>query len=451
MDQEPINILVVEDEQQGLDILAEAARGEGRVVRLATDVGSAVSAIENHRIDCIISDLELGDVSGLDILRAAAAQPRPIPVIVVTGFATVESAVEAMQLGAAHYVAKPVDLDDLRTTVDRTLERRRMIAGAAEAAPDISSEFGGLIGSSPALQRVIRQIRRAAPFSSTVLITGESGTGKELVARAIHAVSAVSDGPFVAVNCSSLPRDLVESQLFGHERGSFTGAAARQIGFFEAAEGGTLFLDEIGDLAAEAQAKVLRALERKEIVRLGSTRPTTVDIRLLAATNVDLRAAVERGTFREDLYYRLNVLHITLPPLRERPEDVPILVSRFVDRVAREHGLDTKRVDDDVIQCLQSYRWPGNVRELKNTAERLFVMAEGETITIDDLPADILQTTGGAGPLEDPAAFRNMTIDEIERRVITRTLQETGSQQQTADQLGISLRTLQRRLREYGI
>ena len=324
-----------------------------------------------------------------------------------------------------------------------------MLLGGTAGADETG--FGGLLGASPAMQEVFDQIRRVAPFRSTVLITGATGTGKELVAQAIHALSACSNGPFIPVNCSALPRDLVESQLFGHEKGAFTGAATLHRGFFEAADGGTLFLDEIGELSPESQAKLLRVLEDQQVLRLGSTRPISVNVRLLAATNADPQAAVQDGCLREDLYYRVNALAISLPPLRGRPRDIPLLVRVFLDRFARENGVPPREIAAEVLECLMAHSWPGNVRELKNLTERLAVMATEETIQVSDLPGELRQLAGAPGPAESVERFSTLNMEELEKAVIQRELEQAGGNRtQAARLLGFSLRTLQRKLKDLG-
>ena len=346
---------------------------------------------------------------------------------------------------------KPLETEDLQTCVHQALERRLMLAGCL-ADNQENSGFGGLLGTSPAMQDMLDQIRRAAPFKSTVLITGESGTGKELVARAIHALSPCKDGPFLAVNCSALPHELVESQLFGHEKGAFTGAASMHRGFFEAADGGTLFLDEVGDLPLEAQAKLLRVLEERQVTRLGSTRSLPVDVRLLAATNTHLQEGMRQGRFRQDLYYRLDVLAISLPPLRQRRADIPLLIRIFLDSFGRDNSLPPREIAADAVDCLAAYAWPGNVRELKNICERLAIMTRNQTIQVSDLPASIRQQDEAAPSFFSEApAISPLNIEEIEKATIHRAMAQTqGNRTQAAELLGISLRTLQRKLKEYG-
>ena len=441
-------ILIADDEESFRDIMTRALRQLGHRVLQAEDGTQALKILAAEPIDAVVTDLEMPGASGIEVLRAAVACQPPVPTVIATAYGTAESAVEAMKLGAVDYVLKPLEAEDLRTCVHQALERRLMLAGCL--AEEEESGFGGLLGSSPAMYDVLDQVRRVAPFKATVLITGESGTGKELAARAIHALGPGKDGPFLAVNCSALPHELVESQLFGHEKGAFTGAANVHRGFFEAADGGTLFLDEVGDLPLEAQAKLLRVLEERQVTRVGSTRSLPVDVRLLAATNTCLQEAVRQGRFRQDLYYRLDVLAIALPPLRERRVDIPLLIRVFLDRFGHDNGLPPREIAADAVDLLSGYAWPGNVRELKNICERLAIMAREQTIQLSDLPSSIRQQDGSppASSLETTAS---LNIEEIERATIGRALAQTQENRtQAAELLGISLRTLQRKLREYG-
>jgi DNA-binding NtrC family response regulator len=334
--------------------------------------------------------------------------------------------------------------------VRRALDQRKALARIGITYPQDILGFGDLIGKSDCMRTVFTQIRQCAPYHTTLLITGESGTGKELVARAIHEHSLCSNGPFMAVNCSALPRELVESQLFGHEEGAFTGAVRMHKGVFEAASGGTLFLDEIGDLEFEAQAKLLRALETRQVVRVGSTEPINVDVRLITATNTNLKSAVRNHRFRESLYYRINVLHISLPPLRARRDDIPLLTEVFQEQFARENDLPDREIAQEALAYMMAYDWPGNVRELKNITERLLVMARYPVITSSELLGE-LQDNHTLGNVSDDAidTFVGMSLEEVERLMIGHTLEKTdGNRAHAAKILGISLRTLQRRLKD---
>jgi DNA-binding NtrC family response regulator len=446
-------ILVADDAPDYLLLMVQALQNEGHRVFEATGGAAALEILNRESIDAVVTDLQMPTVDGFEVLRTASAKMPPVPVVVVTGFGTVESAVEAMKLGALDFIAKPLDVTDLGTCVLKALEHRRMLIGAGSDASAEDSGLGELFGISPPMQDVFEQIRRVAPFKPTVLITGESGTGKELVARAVHALSAYRSGPFVALNCSALPRELAESQLFGHEKGAFTGAVTSSQGHFEAADGGTLFLDEIGDLPLEMQAKLLRVIEERQVVRVGNTQPVSVDVRLLAATNVDLKKAIETSKFREDLYHRLNVLKIILPSLRERRDDIALLVRIFLDRFTAEHNLEHREMPPDVLSRLTGYNWPGNVRELKNIIERVAITSHGREIQISDLPPEILEKestvpSAGIGSLPIPGT----SLEEIEQNVILHTLKHTkGNRTKSAKILGISVRTLQRKLNQYNL
>ncbi|MFH1575197.1 MAG: sigma-54 dependent transcriptional regulator [Acidobacteriota bacterium] len=378
-------ILLVEDHDDHRAAMAAVLRSGGHEVTEVATGEEARRAIRAGNLDAVVSDLRMPGVGGLDVLRAASAEVPPIPLVIVTGYATVESAVEAMRLGAVDYVVKPADAEDLLTSVHQALERRRMLSWAGTGDHQEETGLAGLIGTSRQMRDVFDEIRQAAPFRSTVLITGESGTGKELVAQAIHALSAVSAGPFVPVNCAALPAELVESQLFGYEKGAFTGATQSRPGLFEAAAGGTLFLDEISELAPAAQAKLLRAVEEGRIRRLGAVSTVKVESRLLAASNTELLSAIAEGVFREDLYYRLNVIHIEVPPLRERRDDIPLLLRTLLDRFCAENDLETAEVLPEALAALTDYGWPGNVRELKHTVERAVILCQGKVIQAEDI------------------------------------------------------------------
>ena len=443
-------VLLISDDAETRATTAAALRQEGHGILEAGSLEQAEPYLQSGDAEVVVADIQARTAEFYDVLRMALAKVPPVPVVVLTQYSTVDDAVESVKQGALDYVVKPVDAKDIQTCVHQGLERRQMLAGTGLRVEEITG-FGGLLGVSDAIEDVINQIRLVAPYKSTVLIMGESGTGKELVARAIHAISAYASGPFLAVNCSALPRDLVESQLFGHEKGAFTGASSSHKGLFEAATGGTLFLDEIGDLAMEAQAKLLRTIEDRHVTRVGDTRPVPVNVRLLAATNADLGVRMREERFRDDLYYRLNVLNVLVPPLRERPEDIRTLLRVFLDRFADENGLPPKEVTPKALSCLEAYHWPGNVRELKNTVERLVVYATSGVIDVDDLPADLrVHAPAGGDATRSSIPYTGLTLAEIEEAAIRNTLEHTrGNRTQAARILRISLRTLQRKLKEY--
>ncbi len=442
-------LLLVEDDPTSRESIAEFLELEGFDVVVADSYKAAVAELPD-RVGLIVTDLVLPDGSGLDLLRYVQENAPHIGVILITGHATVDTAVAALREGALDYLTKPVNLDELVERVRRGLRERATALELAALRDQVQQQarFGMLVGCSPAMQRVFEQIKLVAPTRATVLITGESGTGKELVARAIHANSDRADRPFIPVNCPAIPESLLESELFGHERGAFTGAVARKKGLFQAADGGTLFIDEVSELPPGAQAKLLRAVETRRIMPVGSTQEIAVDVRLVAATNRDLAERVKEGKFREDLYYRLRVAEIYLPPLRERIEDIPLLVDHFVREICDDAGRPPLKVSPEAMKVLMRYPWPGNVRELRNTLEGVIVFCKGDRIEVSDLPEHIRSTHSVGNDIFRPG----MTMDELEREAIRRTLEFTkGKRTEAARLLGISLRTLQRKIKEYNL
>lgn len=421
----------------------------------ATDGTVAERLLKTQSLDMAVIDIKMP--GGMQLLNIALRLTPPLPVVIFTSYTTVKQTVQAMRLGAVDYVVKPVDTNDLLTAVHRAVERKRVFDHVSARQMEAGTGFGELLGTSSAMQTVFDQIRRAAPFKSTVLITGESGTGKELVASAIHSLSAVSNGPFVAINCSALPVGLAESELFGHEEGAFTGATQSRQGVFEVAQGGTLFLDEIGDLEMQVQTKLLRVLEEQKIRHLGANQLIDVNVRVIAATNMNLTTAVKMGRFREDLYYRLNVIHIPVPPLKARKSDIPLLVRSFSERFADQNGISPIEIPDRCLDRMAEYDWPGNVRELKNMVERLLIYAADGNRTIDEKDIkSILPIDDRIAPLDDTESqgsdFLPRKLDEVEREIILDTLLHTdGNRTQSAEILGISVRTLQRKIIEYGV
>ena len=434
------SILIADDDAGFRALLDTILQGEGHETDTAASVAEALAAGARRSYHLVISDLKLPDGSGLDVLRYWKQEMPEIPVVVITGFATVGSAVEAMKLGAVDYLGKPLSSpDELRIVVRKALEQDQTARERDLLREREESRFScsDLIAGDSAMLRVVELVRKVAGTSATVLITGESGTGKEVIARCIHSNSPRAQRVFVPVNCAALSPTLIESELFGHERGAFTGAVGQHSGRFERAAGGTLFLDEIGELDAGLQAKLLRVLQEKTFERVGGTRQITADARIVAATNRDLKKAVAEGRFREDLYYRLSAFPIEVPPLRERPSDIRRLARFFLERASRELNKPPLTVSPDAECVLMKYPWPGNVRELQNTIERVAILCES-VVEPDDLP---ITATGPARPV----LFR-----DIERRAIEEALTENGGNRtRTAKQLGISLRTLQYRLKEY--
>ncbi|MGD9612041.1 MAG: sigma-54-dependent transcriptional regulator [Kiritimatiellia bacterium] len=443
-------ILIVDDEKNTREGLVRALRGEYAVAE-AENGQRALEWLETHSADVVLSDLRMPGVDGLALLsRLLGREPKPT-VILLTAYGSVETAVEAMKRGAYDFLAKPVNLDRLDLLLRRALAERRLGAENQRLKAQLDSKYGfeNIIGASPAMQEMFETIRQAAPTRATVLIQGESGTGKELVARALHQCSPRRDGPFVPVHCAALAPTLLESELFGHEKGAFTGALERRRGRFELADGGTLFLDEIGEIDAALQVKILRVLEERKFERVGGTETIHVDVRLVAATNRDLRARVAEGAFREDLFYRLYVVNLTLPPLRERDGDVVLLAQHYLKTLAAENGRKPVAISPEAMDVLQTYPWPGNVRELRNVIERMVVLGTGDRLTVADLPAPVRD--GGAGGLAI-SSRAGRVLRDAERQLIAEALRRhRNNRTKAAQDLGISRRTLHRKLNEFGL
>ena len=450
-------MLVVDDEQSMRELLGIMLGQVGYAVTLADGGEPAVQALKTDDFDLVITDLRMRKVDGLAVLRAAKDHSPRTVVLVVTAFASTETAVEAMKLGAYDYVTKPFKLDELRLTIANALERKRLQDENRELKRQLRREHGfeGFIGKSPRLLEVFETIRKTADSGSTVMITGESGTGKELVARAVHLESARRARPFVSVNCGAIPETLMESELFGHVKGAFTGAVASTEGLFAAADGGTLFLDEITEIPHSIQVKLLRATQEREIRRVGDTRDVKVDVRLIAASNRDLSKAVADGVLREDLYYRLNVIPIHMPPLRERLEDIPLLVAHFVARVTKDVGKSVKGISPESLAILERYHWPGNIRELENIVERAIVLGSGDFLSPESLPAQLRaprneQTVN----VEIPPAGMDLegTLTRIENGYIRLALERSGwLQVRAAELLGLSFRQFRYKLQKHGL
>jgi len=444
-------LLLIDDDPGNLQALELAfARSDHRV--LAVNSGErGIEILNEEPVDVVVTDQRMGEgkADGLAVLRAAQLiQPAP-PVIVLTAFGTIPSAVEAVQSGAFNYLTKPINLTELRLQVERAMEKRRLEAENVELRVQLDQKFGfeGIVGNSPPVQALIEQLRRIAPSRATVLIEGASGTGKELLARALHQNSPRRGGPLIPVHCASLAESLLESELFGHEKGAFTGAVARKPGRFELADGGTLFLDEIGDIPLSMQVVLLRVLETHEFMRVGGQEAVRVDVRVVAATNRPLEQAVAEGRFREDLFYRLKVVTLRVPPLRERAGDIPLLVRTFLTEFAKEHGQPAPKVSPEAMARLAAHHWPGNVRELRNTIESIFLFHTGDEIGVRDLPPNLAPST----PSESWAlpVGSETRLDEVEKEVIRKVvLQCEGNVTRAAARLGISRRTLQRKLKE---
>lgn len=436
-------------------MLRTMLRSWGYAVSEAADGDEALNLVRERAFDAVLTDVRMARMDGIHTLKSVLEYNPALPVVLMTAYSSVETAVEALRLGAYDYLVKPLDFEILRHTLRQAIEHSRLSVENRELRRQLSEAAArpGILGRSPAMLAMQETIATVAPTEATVLITGELGTGKELVARALHSGSARADKPMVTVNCAALAENLLESELFGHEKGSFTGADRRREGRFVQANGGTLFLDEIGEMPLPLQAKLLRALQEGEVQRVGSDAPLTVDVRVLAATNRDLREEVARRRFREDLYFRLNVISLEVPPLRDRGEDIPVLAAHFLERFAGRNRKSIRGFSPQAVDSLLRYAWPGNVRELENAVERAVILCNGDLITRRELPAAI---TEAASPEEASSAavgaLAGLPLDELERRAIGETLRCTGdNKSEAARQLGITRATLHNKLRKYGL
>jgi two-component system, NtrC family, response regulator HydG len=444
-------ILVVDDEPTARNGLAKLLQQEGYEVDVAADGVEALASVSEHPPGLIISDLKMPNMDGMELLKQLNERGIDVPTIVATAFGEVSTAVAAMRAGAEDYLTKPIDFDALLLLVERTLAREEIKSEAENLRRQLRARdkegLETLLGTSPAMQRVYQMVRQVAGARATVLITGESGTGKGEVARAVHSLSPRASGPFVSLHCAALAESLLESELFGHEKGSFTGADKKRIGRFEQADGGTLFLDEIGEIPAATQIKLLRVLQERAFERVGGNETIKVDVRVVAATNKNLAEEVREHRFREDLYYRLNVVHIDMPPLRQRGNDVVLLADYFLRQFARDNHRRIDGFSDEARAKLVAHRWPGNVRELENAIERAVVFTEGDLVAAEALPFDAAPATIEGGP-RIPGA----TMAELEKHAILTTLEAVGgSTSRAAEMLDISARTIQYRLHEYGV
>ena len=472
------HILVVDDEEGMREFLKVLLEREGHQVTAASDGAEALRLAREEPVDLVISDLRMPKLDGVGLLSGLRELDPYLPVIVITAYASVESAVSAMKLGAYDYIIKPFKVDELKLVVAKALEAERLRRENLALKQELRERhrFPGLIGQSPKMLALYELMEKVAPLSTTILITGESGTGKELVARAIHYASPRAERPFLAINCSAIPEALLESELFGHVKGAFTGAVAHKAGLFEVADGGTIFLDEIGEMSPALQVRLLRVLQEKAFRRVGGTEDIKVDVRLIAATNRDLKEAIAKGTFREDLYWRLNVIPIHLPPLRERKGDIPLLASEFLRRFAKEQGREGLSLSPEAMALLEGYDWPGNVRELENVIERAVALERGDRITPDSLPDHIRNTPPplpspfkgegweGVAPvsgLQSPvSSFESKpqgidleeALSEVEKTLMLDALEKAGwVQTRAAKILGINFRSFRYRVRKYGL
>jgi two-component system response regulator HydG len=441
-----VEILVVDDDAAHRSMLLALLADWGYRVEGAADGGSAVALCREREPGLVLMDIRMAGMSGIEALREIKARQADLPVLIMTAYSDVKSAVEAVKAGAYDYLSKPLEFDDLRQALERALDHAnlRVENRTLQARLAAATGAGGIISRSPAMRRVMESLAAIAPSEATVLITGESGTGKELVARAVHSASARSKGPYVAVNCAALSETLLESELFGHEKGAFTGAEGRRKGHFQSADKGTIFLDEIGEISPSVQSKLLRVIQEREIQPVGSDRPVRVDVRILVATHRDLARETAQGRFRQDLYYRLNVVSLHLPPLRERPEDIPLLASHFLKKFALKNGKQVKNFTPAAVRRLCAHNWPGNVRELENAVERAVVLLAGEYVGEDDLPPALLAPKAPVG------AEAASTLENMEREAVLGTLEAVrGNKSEAARRLGITRKTLHAKLRRY--
>ncbi len=454
----PFSVLIVDDDEPHAQAVADSLASLGCDCTIANSGSKGVEEIESQNFDIVITDLKMEDVDGLAILRKAKDELPDAEVIVLTAHSSIPSVVTAMQGGAYTYLTKPLDIQELRSSVDKASSRIRLIRKNVALSRGLDEKFGfeGVIGNGPAMHRVIEQLKNLAPTDTTVLILGESGTGKELVARALHQNSPRKNKPFVPLNISALPESILESELWGHEAGAFTGAATRRIGKFEYANGGTLFLDEVGEMPMDTQIKLLRVLEDRKITRLGSNDEKSINVRLVAATNADLKSMMETGEFRSDLFYRLSVVTIYLPPLRDRREDIPLLIEHFLKELTKRNGREVEGLTRAARQVLVAFDWPGNIRQLRNVIEGMLALDTDGKLDIDDLPTELAMLAGHS-PEGFPAAagtdiLIGRPLSDVEKYYIARALELTGGRrEETAKMLGMGERTLYRKIKEYDL
>ncbi len=444
-------ILIVDDEQNTRDGLKLALEADNRKVDTAVDGEEGLSQFKKNGYDVVITDIRMPNLDGMELLKQIKEVDSSVGVIVLTAYGSIEMAVNAMKLGAYNYLTKPVNLDELEVLVEQVLEKRRIeLENEYHRERDKNIEgIAGIIGKSAPIKNVLEQIKQIAPTKANVLITGETGTGKELVARAIHTLSPRNKRLFVPIHCAALSENLLESELFGHERGAFTGALKQRKGRFEVADQGTIFLDEISEISESIQVKLLRVLQEKEFERVGGSETISVDIRIIAATNTDLQKQVDEGKFREDLYYRLKVITLDVPPLRNRLDDIPQLTQVFVERFAKENGKKVPAVSKEVIKTFQQYQWPGNVRELQGVVESMVILARGDTLERENIPYEIRRESEDD---PEPIVTGDATLADIEKQVILQSLEKYNhNRTKTAEALGIGRRTLIRKLHEFGM
>jgi two-component system response regulator HydG len=450
----PLRVLIVDDNESHAEALSDGLEMDGHRCRIAHSGGEATALISEESFDAVLTDLVMPDLSGIDVLKAARSLQPDAVVLLITGHESVKTAVDAMRHGAADYLTKPVDIAELRARLNRSVEASQLKRQNTELQRQLDKRFGfeGIIGHSPPMQRVFDVLGQISATNVTVLILGESGTGKELVARAIHKNSPRESQHFVAVNCAALSEGLIESELFGHVKGAFTGAIAHKEGRIVYADGGTLFLDEVGDMPLATQAKLLRVLESREVLPVGGNVARKVDVRLLAATNRDLKQMVRDSAFREDLLYRLQVVTIDLPPLRDRRADLPVLIEHFIGETARAHQRTVRGITPEARTLLLRYDWPGNVRELRNAIENMVLLARGDVLGVDDVPDSVKQLDGRVERDGDGYVLAGRSMGDVERDLIRENLKLFGgNREKTAKVLQIGERTLYRKIKEYGL
>lgn len=445
-------ILIADDEKNMRWVLSQALAGEGYDIVEAADGKEALAAIGDQVPDVMVLDHRMPAPDGMEVLRRIRSKGLTFPIIMLTAHGNVTTAVEAMKAGASEYLTKPFDLEELKLSIDKVLRMSELAAEVTRLREELDKDYDveGLVAADPGMLAVLETVHKVAPTSATVMIYGESGTGKELVARALHSLSNRGNKPFISVSAGALPETLLESELFGYEKGAFTGAMQAKPGRFEMANGGTIFLDEIGDITAGVQVKLLRVLQERVFERLGGTRSIEIDVRIVAATNRDLQQLIADGTFREDLYYRLNVVPITLPPLRQRVNDIPLLVAHFLEK----YRADEKRFTSEAMRMLVEYQWPGNVRELENTMERIAILSHGEEIDVDDLPAEVRAGAALCGPGERCFVLPESGVDleEVELDFVKQALERAGgSTPKAAKLLGLTTKTLEARMSKFGL
>jgi two-component system response regulator AtoC len=444
-------ILIADDEKNMRWVLAEALRGEGFDISEAENGKEALASVSDSPPDAMLLDHRMPEPDGMEVLRRVRGKGLNFPIIMLTAHGNVETAVEAMKAGASEYLTKPFDLEELKLVLGKAMQYSDLAAEVERLRGELDKEWDvqGIVASEPRMLEVIETVHKVAPTNATAMIYGESGTGKELIARALHNLSPRASRPFISVSAGALPETLLESELFGYEKGAFTGAMTPKPGRFEMANGGTLFLDEIGDISGATQVKLLRVLQERQFERLGGTRSIDVDVRVVAATNQDLQQLIADGIFREDLFYRLNVVPIHLPPLRSRAADIPLLVAHFLEK----SGAGTKRISPDAMEAMVNYQWPGNIRELENTIERMVILSHGDEITVDDLPSEV---RSGYGISVNPQAFQlpdeGIDLEEVEMDLVKQALDRSGgSAPKAAKLLGLTTKTLEARMQRFGL